>query len=129
MDDMECTGSESSLAACSFAGYGSHDCDHSEDAGVICHSGMYCKSLIFFKKKKRLFQSVWFFYIKNPFFLENSQSLKIRLVGGANAKEGRVELFFNNTWGTVCDDHFDDREARVFCRMLGYKYAPDLFNS
>lgn len=53
--------------------------------------------------------------------LENSQSLQIRLVGGNNAKEGRVELFFNNTWGTVCDDQFDDREANVFCRMLGYK--------
>lgn len=53
--------------------------------------------------------------------IENSQSLQIRLVGGSNAKEGRVELFFNNTWGTVCDDQFDDREAKVFCRMLGYK--------
>lgn len=66
MDDMECTGSESSLAACSFAGYGAHDCDHSEDAGVICHSGMYCKSLIIFKKK--IISKCLVFHIKNAFF-------------------------------------------------------------
>lgn len=39
MDDVQCFGNETSLAACGFAGFGSHDCDHSEDAGVICHSG------------------------------------------------------------------------------------------
>lgn len=41
MDDVQCFGNETSLAACGFAGFGSHDCDHSEDAGVICHSGNY----------------------------------------------------------------------------------------
>ena len=43
----------------------------------------------------------------------------IRLVGGANSFEGRVEIFVNGTWGTVCQDHFGHDDASVACRQLG----------
>ena len=39
LDNVQCTGNESSLSQCPHDGIGIHDCDHSEDAGVKCLSG------------------------------------------------------------------------------------------
>ncbi|WAQ99250.1 NETR-like protein, partial [Mya arenaria] len=44
----------------------------------------------------------------------------IRLVNGPNYYSGRVEIYHNGRWGTVCDDRFDHRDVMVICRMLGY---------
>ena len=44
----------------------------------------------------------------------------IRLVGGQNKFEGRVEVCQGGKWKTVCNNGWEDREARVVCRQLGF---------
>ena len=46
-----------------------------------------------------------------------------RLVGGSQPNEGRVELYYNNAWGSVCSNSWDITEANVVCKMLGYSFA------
>jgi len=39
MDDVGCTGSETSLAACYHRGWGVHDCSHDDDVSISCEMG------------------------------------------------------------------------------------------
>ncbi|KAK7826657.1 hypothetical protein U0070_007819 [Myodes glareolus] len=56
--------------------------------------------------------------------IKGESSLNVRIVGGTH--RGRAEVFYNNAWGTICDDDWDNNDATVFCRMLGYSSGKGL---
>ena len=53
----------------------------------------------------------------------------IRLVGGSTVNEGRVEVCWNETWGTVCDGYWSTNDGNVACRQLGFLDIGTLFCS
>lgn len=49
----------------------------------------------------------------------------VRLTGGPSDREGLVEVYYDNTWGHICDENWDKQDADVFCRALGYMGSTD----
>ena len=45
---------------------------------------------------------------------------EVKLQGGVNSSNGRVEVCQFRTWGAVCSDKWDDSDAKVVCGQLGY---------
>ncbi|NXT72410.1 NETR protein, partial [Chaetops frenatus] len=98
LDEVQCSGNELSLDQCKKSDWGQQNCDHIEDAGVSCDP--------FTGTDVQLFQSY---------------TGTVRLAGGRSPGEGRVEVYYNGDWGTVCDDGWTDLGAQVVCRQLGFR--------
>ncbi|XP_037541065.1 deleted in malignant brain tumors 1 protein [Nematolebias whitei] len=181
LDDVQCTGSESSILKCSHKGLGVHNCGHTEDAGVICsehvrivNGSHRCTGRVevFFEGQwKRVCSSDWGKEAANVLCHELScgspavqtaaqyfgegqglsglktscignetsisecqlQEFKescvdatvacmnnkpIRLINGTNRCSGRVEVYHEGQWGTICDDKWGIQEADVTCREM-----------
>ncbi|XP_051830185.1 lysyl oxidase homolog 2 [Antechinus flavipes] len=112
---MDCTGSEAHISSCKLGNQAAVDpvknfsCENGMPAVVSCvpgrdfapgsHSG-FGKA---FKSEQPL----------------------VRLRGGANTGEGRVEVLKNGEWGTICDDQWNLVSASVVCRELGFGSAKE----
>uniref|UniRef100_A0A8C9W0R8 Lysyl oxidase homolog n=1 Tax=Scleropages formosus TaxID=113540 RepID=A0A8C9W0R8_SCLFO len=54
----------------------------------------------------------------------DTPKIQLRLAGEKRKhNEGRVEVFYDGEWGTICDDDFTIHAAHVVCRQLGYVEA------
>ena len=47
----------------------------------------------------------------------------VQLIDGPSINEGRLQIYYNNEWGTVCDDRWGLDEASVVCKSLGFPGA------
>ena len=53
------------------------------------------------------------------FIYHNVYLLLVKLVDGSSYNEGRVEVYYNGRWGTVCNDGWNDNYASLVCTQLG----------
>ncbi|XP_029104806.1 scavenger receptor cysteine-rich domain-containing group B protein [Scleropages formosus] len=105
LDNVDCTGIESDLGRCGSLGWGIHNCYHYEDVGVTCKetSALEVRSQETTSAAPRA---------------DGLRDGTIRLAGGLDRCQGRVEIFYRDSWGTVCDDDWGMRAAGVVCQQV-----------
>ena len=52
--------------------------------------------------------------------IANCNEASIRLTGSSFQTSGRVELCVNGIWTSICDEHWDLKDAQVVCRQIGF---------
>uniref|UniRef100_A0A8C9QBH4 SRCR domain-containing protein n=1 Tax=Spermophilus dauricus TaxID=99837 RepID=A0A8C9QBH4_SPEDA len=100
VDGIHCRKTDISLWQCPSDPWKQRSCSPKEEAHITCAGDLlkhsYCPRAAAFSDKE-----------------------KLRLRGGDSECSGRVEVWHEGTWGTVCDDSWSLAEAEVVCQQLG----------
>ncbi|XP_073668142.1 antigen WC1.1-like [Paramisgurnus dabryanus] len=95
LDYFKCRPHDSTLWQCPSSPWGQNQCYNDEVAKILC----------------------WDKTIQSS--TNEEDHLPLRLSGGKGLCSGRLEVYHNSVWGSVCDDLWDIRDAQVVCRQLG----------
>ena len=108
LDNVHCTGNEASIFSCSHSNIGSHNCNHGDDASVVCG-----KNTITFHKRPNFHICI---AVSN-----GTITLYRNGVTSSTYYYGIIQIWYNGEWGNICDDDDNDQyEADVICHQLGY---------
>ncbi|XP_049339183.1 scavenger receptor cysteine-rich type 1 protein M130-like isoform X7 [Astyanax mexicanus] len=107
LNEVECEGNEVSLWNCRYQLCGEDECGHKDDVGVVCSENGNTLDL-----------TNWL-CDSSPHERPCSKHIPLRLRGGVGSCSGWLQVYHNKTWGSVCGDLWDIRDAQVICRQLG----------
>ncbi|XP_049320326.1 deleted in malignant brain tumors 1 protein isoform X3 [Astyanax mexicanus] len=107
LNEVECEGNEVSLWNCRYQLCGEDECGHKDDVGVVCSENGNTLDL-----------TNWL-CDSSPYERPCSKHIPLRMRGGVGSCSGWLQVYHNKTWGSVCGDLWDIRDAQVICRQLG----------
>ncbi|XP_078685555.1 scavenger receptor cysteine-rich type 1 protein M130-like [Branchiostoma floridae x Branchiostoma belcheri] len=129
MDDLRCDGNETSLFNCSYAGWTIHDCDHGQDAGVVCRTASSRIRLVGGSgpnegrvEVRPADSSRWGTVCYNGFDLKDAEVV-CRMLGYPNAYRIRPDAYFGGGTGPIYieDLQCDGTESSLFnCSHRGW---------
>uniref|UniRef100_A0A8C6VHR8 SRCR domain-containing protein n=1 Tax=Naja naja TaxID=35670 RepID=A0A8C6VHR8_NAJNA len=108
LDNMRCSGTESSLAECASNVWGVTDCNHNEDSGVVCTG------------PRRLNSAAS--HIQLQIEEVRIKPILARAKLSSPVTEGAVEVKLQGHWRQVCDAGWTRNNTRVLCGMLGFPH-------